>query len=55
MSQLQINEKQLLGQGSFGQVYFGEYFKMPIAVKKIKNIQLERAREDFVKEIKILV
>ena len=46
--------KKLLGKGSFGKVYEGMYYKLPVAVKKIKASD-EQAMKDFQNEVQTLM
>ena len=54
-SKLEISTN-VIGEGSFGEVYLGEYYKLPVAIKKLKRSRIgERAIEDFKNEVAILV
>ena len=53
---LEVNKKKLLGKGSFGKVYYGSYFKSPVAIKKFKEVTLsDEFWADFDNETKILM
>ena len=52
-SHLEIQKKKVLGIGSFGKVFYGKYFKSPVAIKKIKLS--DDFNEDFSNEIQILM
>ena len=52
-SHLEVNKKKVLGKGSFGKVYYGRYFKSPVAVKIVKDVNKEFWK-DFENEIQIL-
>ena len=56
MKQLQVFKSEILGIGGFGKVYKGSYFRLPVAVKKLKKSHIGTdAMEDFMKEIKIIM
>ena len=54
MSHFSFDKNSVLGTGSFGKVYKGKYFKLPVAVKKLKN-KTPRAIDDFKNEIQTLM
>ena len=49
-----VNKETVLGKGAFGKVYEGMYYKLPVAVKKLKNTSV-RAMEDFQHEVQTLM
>ena len=51
---LKIDEKKILGEGSFGTIYGGTYFKMPVAIKTLKGGSLE-VIDDFKHEVQTLL
>ena len=53
LSHLEIQKNKVLGTGSFGKVYYGKYFKSPVAIKKLKLN--DEFYEDFNNEIQILM
>ena len=56
MSELEINKSKVLGAGAFAKVYYGEYYKSPVAVKTLHELRLEeRDKRLFRKEIQILM
>jgi hypothetical protein len=55
ISKLAVFKDKLLGKGSFGKVYEGSYFKLPVAVKKLKTSNTESALDDFRREVRILM
>jgi serine/threonine protein kinase len=54
-SQFEVSKDKLLGKGSFGKVYEGTYFKLPVAVKTLKTVHTPQALEDFRHEIQTLM
>jgi serine/threonine protein kinase len=53
---LNYSKEQILGRGSFGTVYYGTYYKLPVAIKKLKNVShSDDIVEDFMKEVRILM
>ena len=50
-----INEIGVLGEGSFGTVYKGMYYKLPVAVKKLRTKHSKQSLDDFHNEIQILM
>ena len=50
----EVNEKRMLGEGSFGYVYTGEYKGQDVVVKKAKRQTNQRETDLFIKEIRIL-
>lgn len=54
-SNFQIFKDSVLGKGTFGKVYKGAYYKMPVAVKKLKTSHTPQARDDFKNEIQTLM
>ena len=55
ISGLKINKDEILGRGSFGTVYKGLYYKLPVAVKVLHNILFDtKAKDDFIKEAQII-
>ena len=56
MDHLKINKDKLLGRGSFGKVYYGTYFRMPVAIKSISKKSINaKAMQDFKNEVEILM
>lgn len=54
-SQLEIDKSQPLGKGSFGEVYYGTYYKAPVAIKTLKSAHLtDKGMKDFANEVKTL-
>lgn len=54
-SNLYISRSEKLGEGAFGVVYKGKYDGRPVAVKIIKNADVELAFiEEFGKEVEAL-
>ena len=51
----EINYNKVLGNGSFGEVYEGTYYKLPVAVKKLKKSDSLHAVEDFKNEVQTLM
>jgi predicted Ser/Thr protein kinase len=51
MAHLEINKEKIIGNGSYGQVFYGTYFKSPAAVKTLKNMTFT---EEFKKEVQLL-
>ena len=54
-SQFQLNKSKILGTGSFGEVYLGSYYELPVAVKMLKTGHDLQVLEDFKNEIQILM
>ena len=50
-----VDKQQVLGKGSFGKVYGGTYYMLPIAVKKLKASSTAKAINDFKNEIQTLM
>ena len=50
----EVNEKHVLGEGSFGYVYTGEYKGHPVVVKKPISQTNQRQADLCTKEIRIL-
>lgn len=50
-----MNKNKILGSGSFGKVYEGTYYKLPVAVKKPKTGHNLQALNDFKNEVQILM
>ena len=50
----EVNEKRMLGEGSFDYVYTGEYKGQVVVVKKAKRQTNQRETDLFIKEIHIL-
>ena len=52
---LKVYKNRLLGRGSYGSVYYGEYFDHPVAIKVLHDfLNHDYVEENFKKEISIL-
>jgi hypothetical protein len=55
-SELEYSKADVIGTGAFGKVYQGNYYKQPVAIKKIKGLHVEEgAVQAFIQEIKTLM
>ena len=54
-SHFKMNETNKLGEGSFGTVYQGTYYKLPVAIKKLKTGHSKQSMDDFKNEIQTLM
>ena len=53
---LSIQKKRVLGRGGFGKVYYGTYYKSPVAIKALKSAHLtKKGIEHFKREVKLLL
>ena len=54
-SQLEQFPDKILGEGAFGEVYQGLYFKIPVAIKRLKKSQLgAKGMVEFKNEVQLL-
>jgi serine/threonine protein kinase len=49
-----VQNKRLLGEGSFGEVFVGKYEGHDVVVKKLKRQKSPRSKDLFIKEVNIL-
>ena len=53
---LELHKKKVLGRGSFGKVYYGTYYKSPVAIKALKNAHLtQKGIQHFKREVTLLL
>ena len=54
VSQFSYDKSKVIGKGSFGKVYLGQYYRLAVAVKKLKYTS-SRALDDFKHEVQTLM
>jgi serine/threonine protein kinase len=54
VSFFELQFKRKIGEGSFGKVYLGDWKEQTVAIKTIESSMTEEAKNQFVREIKIM-